>query len=57
MFEIDKEAQLEELVALYQSYDELRNDGILYDQPDVVEMCDRRMDIVQDKIIDLKKGR
>lgn len=45
---------LKELEALYKSVDELRSDGIKFKDPGVVAMCDRRLDKIQDRIIDAK---
>lgn len=47
---------IEELELLYESQDKLRSDGIRFNEPDVVRMCDDRMDRIQDMIIDLKEN-
>jgi len=47
--------QLEQLVKTFESYDKLRSDGIKFNEPEVVAMCDRRMDALQDRIIEAKE--
>ena len=49
------EDQLEQLVKTFESYDKLRSDGIKFNEPEVVAMCDRRMDALQDRIIEAKE--
>jgi len=44
-----------QLIKTYESYDKLRSDGIKFKEPDVVAMCDRRMDLLQDRIIEVKE--
>jgi len=48
------ENQLKQLIKTFESYDKLRSDGIKFNEPEVVAMCDRRMDALQDRIIDEK---
>jgi hypothetical protein len=47
---------LHQLVDTYESYDKLRSDGIKFNEPEVVAMCDRRMDLLQDRIIEVKES-
>jgi hypothetical protein len=45
---------LKELEALFESQDRLRTTALALGELDTVAWCDRRMDLIQDRIVDEK---